>query len=63
MAWYQRAVADNASVDEAGEMAARLLRYNEDDVRATLAVREWITEHAADLPTVADLESDRPGER
>ena len=32
-----------------------MIRYNEDDVLATLAVRRWITEHRAELPTVADL--------
>jgi predicted RecB family nuclease len=37
-------------------MARRVVRYNEDDVLATLAVRRWITEHLDELPTVADLQ-------
>jgi hypothetical protein len=35
----------------------RILRYNEDDVRATLALRHWMTDRAAEMPTVADLEA------
>jgi len=42
-------------------MAERVLRYNEDDVLATLAVRRWINEHRAELPTVADLSRDTNG--
>jgi predicted RecB family nuclease len=59
MAWYREAVADDPSGDpeRAAEMAARVIRYNEDDVLATLAVRRWITEHLENLPTVADLEA------
>ena len=58
MAWYREAV-DPAN-RRARQMAERLLRYNEDDVLATLAVREWITLHRAELPTVADLEGPDP---
>jgi len=32
------------------------LRYNEDDVLATLALRRWITDHAVDVPTIAAIE-------
>ncbi len=60
MAWYRAAVAADSSMNDAGQMAARLLRYNEDDVLATLAVRDWITRHRDDLPTVAELEADPP---
>jgi predicted RecB family nuclease len=66
MAWYREAVGSGVIAgDGAGpagprsrQMAERLLRYNEDDVLATLAVRRWITEHREELPTVADLEAD-----
>ena len=37
-------------------MAQRLLRYNEDDVQATLALRRWLSARLTRLPTVADLE-------
>jgi predicted RecB family nuclease len=62
MAWY-RAAVDGQSELPAGRppgdehpMAGRVVRYNEDDVLATLAVRRWITEHLDELPTVADLQ-------
>ena len=57
MAWYRAAVDEPASARGA-EMAQRVLRYNEDDVLATLAVRRWVNEHRAELPTVADLSGD-----
>ena len=42
MAWYDRAVGDpDPAVREANRL--RLLAYNEDDCRATLALREWLT--------------------
>jgi hypothetical protein len=53
------AVSADAVLDGAGSahpMAGRVVRYNEDDVLATLAVRRWITEHLDELPTVADLQ-------
>jgi predicted RecB family nuclease len=65
MAWYRAAVdgqsdqsATSAAADagSAHPMAGRVVRYNEDDVLATLAVRRWITEHLDELPTVADLQ-------
>ncbi len=60
MAWYREAVAIDPSADpqRARGMAARVIRYNEDDVLATLAVRRWITGHLDELPTVAELDSD-----
>ncbi len=58
MAWYREAV-DPGNV-RARQMVERLLRYNEDDVLATLAVRDWITAHGAELPTVAELETPGP---
>jgi predicted RecB family nuclease len=39
-------------------MADRILRYNEDDVLATLALRRWMTERASEVPTVAELDRD-----
>jgi hypothetical protein len=62
MAWYREAVAADPSADpaRAAEMAARVIRYNEDDVLATLAVRRWISDHLDELPTVADLDTDEP---
>jgi len=64
MAWYRAAVDGTsdptaeaqAAAGSAHPMAARVVRYNEDDVLATLAVRRWISEHLDELPTVADLE-------
>ncbi|MGS0683863.1 TM0106 family RecB-like putative nuclease [Nakamurella sp. GG22] len=60
MAWYREAVVDDPSADpqRARGMAARVIRYNEDDVLATLAVRRWITAHLGELPTVAELDTD-----
>ncbi len=64
MAWYRAAVDLEEAATGTGDrplaasnpMADRVIRYNEDDVRATLALRSWITDHLAELPTVADLE-------
>ena len=43
LGWYRDAQA--ARGVERDEGRARILRYNEDDVRATRAVREWISGH------------------
>jgi predicted RecB family nuclease len=53
MAWYRAAVGADGPPDPAS--AQRVLRYNEDDVRATLALREWMTTSAATMPTAAEL--------
>jgi predicted RecB family nuclease len=46
MAWHAAAVG--AEAGGAGQTArARLLAYNEDDVRATAAVRSWLRSHFA----------------
>jgi len=48
--WYEEATRD-------GSLAARerLLAYNEDDVRATRALRLWLDTHARDLPHVRSI--------
>jgi predicted RecB family nuclease len=46
-----------APPDEAAAHRQRILRYNEDDVLATLALRRWIRERAGEIPTIADLEA------
>ncbi|MTD15685.1 TM0106 family RecB-like putative nuclease [Nakamurella sp. YIM 132087] len=56
MAWYRTAVGfDGAAPDVAS--AERVLRYNEDDVRATLALREWMTHRSGTVPTAAELDA------
>jgi predicted RecB family nuclease len=70
MAWYRLAVgaglagiarpieADGTAGPIDRELADRILRYNEDDVLATLALRRWTTDRATEVPTVAELDSD-----
>ncbi|MEV0677039.1 TM0106 family RecB-like putative nuclease [Actinosynnema sp. NPDC050436] len=55
MRWYRDAVGmDGPPPDPA--QRRRLLEYNEDDVRATHALREWMTSDAMDrLPFAGDL--------
>lgn len=53
-AWYRLAVMDPESSVRADNQA-RLLRYNEDDVLATLAVRTWLS--TADLPSIENWPS------
>ena len=49
----------DTATDEDAEPAARaearqwILDYNEDDVRATAALREWLDGPAGDLPSIA----------
>ncbi|MBM7812131.1 TM0106 family RecB-like putative nuclease [Saccharothrix algeriensis] len=55
MRWYRDAVGADGAPPEAGQRR-RLLEYNEDDVRATHALREWMTSDAmAALPFAGDL--------
>lgn len=65
MAWYRAAVGVDDS-DSGGpdvqrqrtmrqSMRQRILDYNEDDVRATAAIRRWMSDGAAALPTVAQV--------
>src|SRR6478609_1481429 len=56
MAWYRQAVGADTGIPDL-RSADRVLRYNEDDVLATLALRRWITEHAHEVPTVGELEA------
>ena len=52
MIWYQRAVHD-PSLDEREASQTRLLAYNEDDVRATAAIREWLS--VTPFPSIEDV--------
>lgn len=54
MVWYRAAVGSESAEPDLA-LRQRLLDYNEDDVQATFAVREWLEQGAALLPTVADL--------
>jgi predicted RecB family nuclease len=55
MVWYRGAVGANGG-PPSERLKTRLLQYNEDDVLATLALRQWMTDRAADdTPTVAQL--------
>ena len=70
MAWYRVAVgagskgparpleADGSVGPVDRGLADRILRYNEDDVLATLALRQWMTDRATDVPTAAELDAD-----
>lgn len=58
MAWYRAAVGKDSAGPTVPDlrMRQRVLDYNEDDVRATAAVRAWMSGPAMELPTVAELE-------
>ena len=49
--WFNEAV-DGPSPEARAAARDRVLEYNEDDVRATLAVREWIAAQDRKLPAV-----------
>lgn len=54
MSWYRRAVGYDAEPDLG--QRARLFEYNEDDVRATRILREWMTERAdLEVPALDDF--------
>jgi predicted RecB family nuclease len=59
MVAYDRAV-DDADPAAAAEARGWILEYNEDDVRATAALREWLDRTANELPSIAEA---GPGER
>jgi len=55
MRWYRDAVGMDGEAPDAAQRE-RLLRYNEDDVLATRALREWIDARAqAEVPYMFDL--------
>ena len=58
MVAYDRAV-DDADPGAAAGARTWILEYNEDDVRATAALREWLDGAANDLPSIAEA---GPGE-
>ncbi|WP_439031076.1 TM0106 family RecB-like putative nuclease [Gordonia terrae] len=62
MEWYRAAVAlGGGRADE--EQRTRLLEYNEDDVRATKVLREWISDGAAEqVPHERDLLARQPAD-
>ncbi|MFD4429513.1 TM0106 family RecB-like putative nuclease [Nocardia sp. NPDC058497] len=54
MGWYRRAVGYDAAPDLS--QRTRLFEYNEDDVRATQVLREWMTQRAVDeVPSLTDF--------
>lgn len=56
MAWYRIAAGrDSAPADDVAAYRTRVLRYNEDDVRATLRLRQWISDSGHTVPTIADV--------
>ncbi len=60
MAWYRAAVGADELPGEPDpavrlSMRQRLLDYNEDDVRATAAIRHWMRDGALALPTIGQL--------
>lgn len=63
MAWYLAALepADGSAAESIpADVTAnrrRILQYNEDDVLATLRLREWMSEESHTMPTVAALDS------
>ncbi|GAB3573557.1 TM0106 family RecB-like putative nuclease [Amycolatopsis endophytica] len=54
MRWYRQAVGLDGSLPDESQRT-RLLRYNEDDVRATHALRHWMTDTANSIPFMGDL--------
>ncbi|WP_084528428.1 TM0106 family RecB-like putative nuclease [Nocardia crassostreae] len=55
MAWYRLAVAYDGGEPDMSQRT-RILEYNEDDVLATKALREWMTQRAdAEVPAIADF--------
>jgi len=55
MRWYRDAVGMDGGAPDAGQRE-RLLRYNEDDVLATRALREWMSSRAqGEVPYMLDI--------
>jgi predicted RecB family nuclease len=60
MAWYRAALSTEpapgaAADDGVTRNRQRILDYNEDDVRATHALRQWMTQHPNAMPTASDM--------
>lgn len=55
MAWYRSAVGSGDADGPDLQMRQRILDYNEDDVRATAAIRRWMSDGAGSLPTIAQV--------
>jgi predicted RecB family nuclease len=57
MAWYRAAVSGSgeAATDDARIHRQRILDYNEDDVRATYVLRQWMSQQPDAMPTAASL--------
>ncbi|MCA1655603.1 MAG: ribonuclease H-like domain-containing protein, partial [Pseudonocardiaceae bacterium] len=56
MRWYRDAVGMDGSTPPDDTQRTRLLEYNEDDVRATHALRGWMSSPAVyEVPYVGDL--------
>ena len=51
---YEQAVDEESSAAARAAAQEWLLEYNEDDVRATAALREWLDGPARQLPSIAD---------
>jgi len=51
--WWQHATNDATSQAERDTWRQRLLTYNEDDVRATWHLRNWLDTHPDTLPSIA----------
>lgn len=51
--WWQQATDPNQPQSEQERMRTRLLTYNEDDVRATFHVRNWLYANRDSLPSIA----------
>jgi predicted RecB family nuclease len=54
MVKYDQAVDADVAAGERAAAQRWILEYNEDDVRATAALREWLDGAARDLPSIAE---------
>lgn len=57
LVWWEHATDPSLSADEQATWRTRLLTYNEDDVRATLHVRNWLHENREQLPSILDWDT------
>jgi len=62
IAWYKQAIDDRQDPNARDESRQRILDYNEDDCRATLAIRDWLTragearKPGSSLKSIAELD-------